>query len=98
MFLVFLAVAALIVGIGTWRARQDVLPATFEVGEVVRFGTTQGRWGDSVPVVVRANGGALYTLPIPASLLSNCRVGSRIRLLRQGQLLRVRNLGCAPPA
>lgn len=93
----FLAVAALIVWLGIWQARQERLPASSEIGEIVDFGAIQGRTVNRMLVTVRTSEGGIATLSPPPELLFYCHVGSRIRLSRQGQLLRVRSPGCALP-
>jgi hypothetical protein len=97
IFLSFLGVAALIAGIGMWQSRQETIPASLEIGEIVNFGAIQGRTANRLLVTVRTSDRGTASLTIPAELLFYCHVRGPIRLSRQGQLLRVRSPGCAPP-
>ena len=84
------------------KHHQDVAfalqAATEEVGDVVGFGAYATETGARPAVRVRLGSGRVVQLQTDEARTRACRAGSRIRLVRRGNLLTVHPRGCmAPP-
>ena len=90
-----LAILALFIGMGWWFTRQAALPEEREDGVIVRFGGHEMDDGSYLVVVVRIGNGQLEEIPASFGALTNCRAGGKIRLVRQGAILRVASRACA---
>jgi hypothetical protein len=93
VILTFGLVAAFFVA-GAWMIGRYSGTPTEEAGQVVRFSVYETRFGDGMVVVVRSAGGAEQGVRASAASLADCRVGSRIRLVRRGAFLMVAPQGC----
>ena len=96
--LVVLAVIGLFIGLGIWLTRNADRPPVADDGEVVRFAAYFTDKRPQPVVIVRLGDGRVVQLRVPRSATVHCRVGSRIRLVRRGEILTVDPRGCAPPA
>ena len=85
---------ALIVGT-VFLSRQTQVSEGPEVdARVVRFGSYSTDVGDRPLVVVQLADGSIHQLMAARSILRECRVGSRISLVRTGAGLQVGIRGC----
>lgn len=95
--LLVLGLAAFAIAAGLWMTRNARMPAIEEQAEVVRFGAYHTEEGARPLVLVRMNDGRIVQLGVSRSQTRNCRVGSRIQLVRRGDTLNVHSSGCSPP-
>jgi len=95
VILTFGLVAAFFVAWAWMIGRYSGMPAE-EAGEVIRFSGYDTKFGDGMVVAVRTSGGAVEAVRTSSASLSNCQVGSRIRLVRRGAFLMVTPQGCGP--
>jgi hypothetical protein len=81
-----------------WMTGQASGARAEESGEVVRFGAydNYASGGLMVFVSVRTAEGRLLGLIASPDSLADCRIGSRIRLVRRGAILAVAPRGCVP--
>jgi len=96
--LVVLALIGLLIWLGIWVMRNADLPPVADEGEVVRFAAYFTNKRPQPVVIVRLRDGRVVQLRMSPSTTINCRVGSRIRLVWQGEILAVDPSGCPPPA
>lgn len=96
--LVVLALVGLFIWLGLWLTRNADLPPVADEGEVVRFAAYFANKSPQPVVIVRLRDGRVVQLRVSRSTTMHCRVGSRIRLVWQGEILAVDPSGCPPPA
>jgi hypothetical protein len=96
--LLVLGLAAFFVAVGIYATGFYAQAATEEVGDVVGFGAYATETGARPAVRVRLESGRVVQLQTDEARTRACRAGSRIRLVRRGNLLTVHPRGCmAPP-
>lgn len=93
-----LALSSAFIAFGIWVTRNANLPPVADEGEVVRFGTYFFEKQPQPVVIVRLSDGSVVQLRVSRGDTIRCRVGSRIRLIRRGEILTVDPRGCPLPA
>jgi hypothetical protein len=96
--LVVLALIGLFIWLRIWVTRNADLPPVADEGEVVRFAAYFSDKRPQPVVIVRLRDGRVVQLRVSPGTTVRCRVGSRIRLVWQGEILAVDPSGCPPPA
>jgi hypothetical protein len=95
VILLVLGLAAFLIAIGLWATRNHDLPPMEEEGVVVRFGAYSADDGPRPVVLVRMTDGRVLQLGVHRGATQYCRAGSRIGLIRRGDIVAVAPRGCA---
>ena len=92
--LLILALTGLYLCLNFWVTRNADLPPVADEGEVIRFAAYFSNNSPQPVVFVRLGDGRIVQLRVAPSDLTLCRIGSRIRLVWQGEILSVDPVGC----